>query len=133
MTPEGSAGDGVGIAVGGAKGEGVGIGCGEGVKEDVGGGGTGVAVGCGAREGVSVGCGEGVRVGVGGGVGLGDGCTAVGVGAGGPAAQLATRQAIPMAATSTIRPWHFLNFIQRSECLAFIVHLFREWLVLITA
>ena len=122
LTPEDSAGGGVDIAVGGAKGEGVDVGCGERVKVGVGEGGTDVADGCGVGEGVAVGCGDGVRVGVGGNVGLGDGCTAVGVEDGSLVAQPATRP-IPIVAASTIRVRHMLKPVHEDCLVLFIMEL----------
>lgn len=87
---------------------------------------VGVTVGCGVEEEMAVGCDDGVRVRVGGSVGLGDGSTAVGVSAGSPAAQLATRQASPMAAASTMSLRHALSSIQKDKRFVFIVNLFRR-------
>ncbi len=114
VTPEGSAGGGVGIAVGGAKGEGVGVGCGEGVKVGVGEGEIGVAVGCGGE--VRVGVGEGEMESC---VGCGDAVN-VRVGEGGAAVCVDRDGLTEQPTTSAMKVRHIVNPIQKS-CLSLVI------------
>jgi hypothetical protein len=116
LTPEDSAGGGVGIAVGGAKGEGVGVDCGERVKVGVGEGGIGVTVGCGGEVRVGVGVGEGEMESC---VGCGDAVN-VRVGEGGAAVCVDRDGLTEQPTTSAMKVRHIVNPIQKS-CLPLVI------------